>query len=95
MSALPGARVIHGVLIIGGPTVCIIVIGPALTQLDTCGPLVPSKVRSICPVSVHAEDPHNALLILVPLVNVFLMVDIKFLHTSLTGTIEPAKIQFT
>jgi hypothetical protein len=31
----------------------------------------------------------------VPLINVILMVDIEFLHTSLTGTIEPAKLQFT
>jgi hypothetical protein len=47
------------------------------------------------PVSVHTEDPHNILLILVPLVNVFLMVDVEFLHTLLTDTIEPAKLQFT
>jgi hypothetical protein len=41
------------------------------------------------------EDSHNVLLILVPLVNVFLMVDVKFLHTSFTNTIEPTKLQFT
>jgi hypothetical protein len=49
-------------------------------------------VCSVGPVSVHVEDTHNILLILVPLINVFLMVDVKFLHTSLTGTIEPAKL---
>jgi hypothetical protein len=41
---------------------------------------------------VHAEDHHNVMLVLVPLVNVFLMVDIEFLHTSLNDTIEPAKL---
>jgi hypothetical protein len=46
-------------------------------------------------VSVHAEDPHSVLLILVPLVKVFLMVDVEFLHTSLIDVIEPAKLQFT
>jgi hypothetical protein len=66
-----------------------------MVEIDTCGPLVPSKVCSVGPVSVHAEDPHNVLLVLVPLVNVFLMVDVKFLHTSLTDMIEPAKLQFT
>jgi hypothetical protein len=64
-------------------------------QLDTRGLLVPSKVCSVGPVSVHAEDPHNILLILVALVSVFLMVDVEFLHTSLTDKIEPAKLQFT
>jgi hypothetical protein len=95
MRALPGARVVHGILIIGGPTVCVVIIGPVLTQLDTCGPLVPSKVCSVCLVNVHVEDPHNVLLVLVSLVNVFLMVDVKFLHTLLTNTIEPTKLQFT
>jgi hypothetical protein len=88
-------RVIHGVLVIGGPTICVVIIGPVLTQLDTCGLLVPSKVCSVGPVSVDAKDPHNVLFILVPLINVFLMVDVKILHTSLTDTIEPAKLQFT
>jgi hypothetical protein len=46
-------------------------------------------------VCVHAKDTHNVLLVLVPLINVFLMVDIKFLHTLLIDTIEPAKLQFT
>jgi hypothetical protein len=64
-------------------------------QLDTRGLLVPSKVCYVGPVSVHAEDPHNILLVLVPLINVFLMVDIEFLHTSLTDSIEPAKLQLT
>jgi hypothetical protein len=85
----------HGVLVVGGPTIRVVVISPTLTQLDTCGPLVPFNVCSVGPVSVHAEDPHNVLLILVPLVNVFLMVDIEFLHTSWTDMIEPAKLQFT
>jgi hypothetical protein len=44
---------------------------------------------------VHVEDPYNVLLVLVPLINIFLMVDVEFLHTSLTDTIEPAKLQFT
>jgi hypothetical protein len=44
-------HVIHGVLVVGEPTVRVVVIGPALTQLDTCDPLVPSKVCSIGPVS--------------------------------------------
>jgi hypothetical protein len=44
---------------------------------------------------VHVEDPHNVMLVLVPLINIFLMVDVEFLHTSLTDTIEPAKLQFT
>jgi hypothetical protein len=96
---------VHGVLIIGGSTFCVVVgggstvhvviIGPTLTQLHTRGPLVPSKVCYVCPINVHAEDPHNVLLILVPLVNVFLMVDVEFLHTSLTNTMKPAKLQFT
>jgi hypothetical protein len=88
-------HVVHGVLIVRGPTVYVVFIGPALTQLYTRGPLVPSKVCSVGPVSVHAEDPHNVLLVLVPLINVFLMVDVEFLHTSLTDTIEPTKLQFT
>jgi hypothetical protein len=57
--------------------------------------LVPSKVCSEGPASVHAEDPHSVLLILVPLGKVFLIVDIEFLHTSLIVVIEPAKLQFT
>jgi hypothetical protein len=44
---------------------------------------------------MHAEDPHNVLLILVPLINVLPIVDAKFLHTLLIDTIEPAKLQFT
>jgi hypothetical protein len=88
-------RVIHGVLVGGGPTVCVVIIGPALTQLDMRDSLAPSKVCSVGLVSVHAKNPHIVLLVLVPLVNVFLMVDIEFLHTSLTDTIEPTKLQFT
>jgi hypothetical protein len=57
--------------------------------------MVPSEVCSEGPVNVHAEDPHNVLLKLVPLVNVLSMVDVEFLHTSLIDTIEPAKLQFT
>jgi hypothetical protein len=56
------------------------------------GLLVPSKVCYVGLVSVHAEDPHIVLLVLVTLINVFLMVDIEFLHTSLTDMIEPAKL---
>jgi hypothetical protein len=52
---------------------------------------VPSKGR----VSVHAEDPHNVLLVLVPLFNVGLMVVLKILHTSLLDMIEPAKLHFS
>jgi hypothetical protein len=44
---------------------------------------------------VLAEDPHNDLLVPVPLVNVLLMVEVEFLHTSLIDTIEPAMLQFT
>jgi hypothetical protein len=62
---------------------------------DTRGLLVPSKVCSEGLVSVHAEDPHRVLPILVPLIKVFLMVDVEFLHTSLIDEIEPAKLQFT
>jgi hypothetical protein len=40
---------------------------------------------------VHAKDPHNVLLVLVSLINIFLMVDVEFLHTLLTDTIESAK----
>jgi hypothetical protein len=67
-------HIVHGVLIGGGPTICVVIINQGLTQLDTYGPLVPSKVCSVGPVSVHAKDPHNVLLILVPLVNVFLQI---------------------
>jgi hypothetical protein len=41
---------------------------------------------------VHEEDPHNVQLILVPLINVLLMVDVEFLHTLLIDTIEPPKL---
>jgi hypothetical protein len=61
-------------------------------QLDTRGPMVPSKVHSEGPVSVHVKDPHSVLLILVPLFNVGLMVVPKILHTSSTHTIKPAKL---
>jgi hypothetical protein len=88
----PGTRVVHGVLVVRGPTIRVVLIGPALTQLDTRGSLVPSKVPSKGFVSVHAKDPHNILLVLVPLINVFLMVDVEFLHTSLTNTTEPIKL---
>jgi hypothetical protein len=44
---------------------------------------------------VHAENPHNILLVLVPLVNVFLMVNVELLHTLLIDKIEPTKLQFT
>jgi hypothetical protein len=44
---------------------------------------------------VHAEDPHNVLLVLVPLFNVGLMVVLKILHTSLLDMIEPAKLHFS
>jgi hypothetical protein len=44
---------------------------------------------------VHVKDPHSVLLILVPLVKVYLMVDVEFLHISLIDMIEPAKLQFT
>jgi hypothetical protein len=87
--------VVDSVLIIGGPTVCVVIIGPPLTQLDMCGLLVPSKVCSEGPISVHVEDPRSVMLILVPLVKVFLMVDMEFLHPSLIDVIEPAKLQFT
>jgi hypothetical protein len=43
---------------------------------------------------VHAEDPHNVLLIHVPLFNVGPMVVLKIPHTSLFHTIEQAKLQF-
>jgi hypothetical protein len=56
------------------------------------GPLVPSKVCSEGPVSVHVEDHHNVILVLVLLINVFLMVDIEFLHTSLIDVIEPPNL---
>jgi hypothetical protein len=92
MWALPGTLVIDGVLVIGWPTVHVVVIDPALTQLNTRGPMVPSKVCSEGHVGVHAEDPQNILLILVPIINVLPMVDIKFLHTSLIDMIEPVKL---
>jgi hypothetical protein len=95
MRALPGTHVIDGVLVIGGPTIRVVVIGLALTWLDTRGPLVPSKVCSKGPVSVHAEDPHSVLLIIVPIINVLPMVDVEFLHTLLIDMIEPVKLQFT
>jgi hypothetical protein len=41
---------------------------------------------------MHAEDPHNVLLILVPLINVLLMVHVEFLHASLIDMIEPTKL---
>jgi hypothetical protein len=65
------------------------------THLDTHGLLVSSKVCFEGTVSVHVEDPHSVLLILIPLIKVFLMVDVEFLHTSLIDAIEPAKLQFT
>jgi hypothetical protein len=43
---------------------------------------------------VHAEDPHNVLLIPVPLFNVGPMVVLEIPHTSLLHTIEPVKLQF-
>jgi hypothetical protein len=43
---------------------------------------------------VHAEDPHNILLIPVPPFNVGPMVVLKILHTLLLHTIEPLKLQF-
>jgi hypothetical protein len=92
MWALPGTRVIDGVLVVGGPTVRVVIIGPALTQLDMRGPMIPSKVCPEGPISVHAEDPHNVLLILVPLINVLPMVHVELLHTSLIDTIELAKL---
>jgi hypothetical protein len=64
-------------------------------QLYMRGLLVASKVCSEGPASVHVDDPHNILLILVPLVKVFLMIDVEFLHTSLIDAIEPTKLQFT
>jgi hypothetical protein len=90
-----GTRVVYGVLIIGGPIIRVVIIGPALTQLDTRGLMVQSKVCPEGPVSVHAEDLHNILLILVPLINVLPMVHVEFLHTSLIDMIEPAKLLFT
>jgi hypothetical protein len=85
-------RVIDGVLIIRGPTISVVIIDPSLTQLDTCGLMVPSKVCSEGPISVHAEDPHSVLLVVVPLVNVGLMVVCEILHTLLLDTIELAKL---
>jgi hypothetical protein len=58
------------------------------------GLMVPSKVCSKGPISVHEEDPHDVLLILVPLVNVLSMVMVEIFHTSLIDTIEPAKLPF-
>jgi hypothetical protein len=87
-------HVIDGVITVGGPIVCVVIIGPSLMQLDTRGPMVPSKVHSEGPVSVHVKDPHSVLLILVPLFNVGLMVVPKILHTSSTHTIKPAKLQY-
>jgi hypothetical protein len=86
--------VIDGVIGGGGPTILIVVIGPSLTQLDTCDPMVPSNVCSEGPVNVHAEDPHSVSLILVPLGNVLPMVVVKILHTLSIDTIEPAKLHF-
>jgi hypothetical protein len=57
--------------------------------------MVPSKVRSEGPVSVHAEDPHSVLLIPIPLFNVGPMVVLEILHNSLLDTIEPVKLQFS
>jgi hypothetical protein len=43
---------------------------------------------------VHAEDPHNILLIHVPLFNGGLMLVLEILHTSLLHTIDPTNLQF-
>jgi hypothetical protein len=43
----PGTCVVDGVLVGGRPTVRVVVIGPALTQLDMLGPMV-LKVMSVC-----------------------------------------------